>query len=179
MRAIETVEMFAVGTRKLETREAARLYRDALDAIDNLNGWLASPGETSEADFANGGCYVQQDPLRVAIYAQEAAAILKRFVGEKEAAMFRENPRGIVGRYLDDGESPFYAVWYRMCRIDADSREWGQPCFVNHSGTLKPHPNTIPPTRTPNVKPGSASVKDTGSGSMMQDREDEKGGIEK
>ncbi len=38
----------------------------------------------------------------------------------------KADPNGILGRYLDDSNSPLCAACYRLCCIDSHGREWDQ-----------------------------------------------------
>lgn len=98
-------------------------YIEALDAADAILG---------PKPDANGANYVQHERGRIEDYIAAIVEALGTYESARLSLMFRENPRGIVGRYLDDSRSPAYRASYRVMCIDADDKEWGQPYFVLH-----------------------------------------------
>ena len=86
--------------------------------------------------FANGGGYIQHTHEAVQVFLEATQRLFNEHTPTL-AGMFRENPRGIVGRYLDDNNSPLYYLYGRISRIDGQHREWGQPYFVLNPGKAK------------------------------------------
>lgn len=86
--------------------------------------------------FANGGGYIQHTPATFAAFLAAVQGLFDKHAPSL-AKMFSAQPRGFVGRYLDDGGSPLYSVYMRICMIDDSYREWGQPYYAIHPGTGK------------------------------------------
>lgn len=114
------------------------------DERDRKLAWIArvmAPLRPRPDDmgFANGRGYVQQSPPTVAMVKaalfREAAIEQAWYFNDHRGAHDPEgvNPRShILGRILDDSRSVFYTPWCRLMCIDAQGREWGQPCYAEH-----------------------------------------------
>lgn len=86
-------------------------------------------------DFANGGGYVQQDPIKVQEFKRQIM-----LMGAEHHSKMEEwaknpmevHPQSIVGRILSDCDSTLYEAWYRVMCMDDKFREWGQPYYAMH-----------------------------------------------
>lgn len=101
---------------------------------DQLQRYRAGINEIlgSKRPNHNGEEYVQHDARAVALFIQGVAGGLAAYVSLEMKDKWLECPRGIVGRYLDDSDSPFYRDYWRLICIDSQNREWGQPYFANN-----------------------------------------------
>lgn len=89
-----------------------------------------------DADFSNGDGYVQLTEAEV----NKLTDFFIKAVAEHHpdiADMAKDNPKGFVGRYLDDGGSELYEVWTILKCIDNDNRLWGQPYYAAHPDSGK------------------------------------------
>ena len=87
----------------------------------------------------NGATYVQHTVDAVHKFTMAIAAALGEFESHEMRDRWLEQPRGIVGRFLDDTGSIFYRDYIRLISIDSQNREWGQPYYANN-----PNPEAIP-----------------------------------
>lgn len=125
---IEQVTRFKVGNSLYETiEEAERQVRKialAKDINDRLGATKPDP---------NGDSYVQHTYRAVARFILDVDGWLEEFASERIVRSWREDPRGLVGRLLDDsGDHIGYGFNYRLACIDGANREWGQPYYANN-----------------------------------------------
>lgn len=45
--------------------------------------------------------------------------------------LWKSNPRGIVGRYLSDGNDPAYKSYYTLICLDKTNKQYSQPYYAN------------------------------------------------
>jgi hypothetical protein len=111
-----------------------------------IAGFLEPVPDT--CDFANGSGYVQQNADTYATVRNMLLDICAAYFNGEDALRHiqaaREKAVGeashsFVGRYLDDSRSldPVRRVWARLCNIDAQCREWGQPYYAAHPSEAK------------------------------------------
>ncbi len=74
--------------------------------------------------------YQQIDDLIHSVYK-----VLIKYYGESSetAKLWKQNPRGIVGRYFCDSNSPAYNAYFLLESIDNKNRQWNQPYFAIQS----------------------------------------------
>ena len=77
--------------------------------------------------FLNGDLFIQQDPIIIESLKQQLIQHNDPDVGV-----------GILGRYLNDGNSILYSYWCRLSNCDEQYREWGQGYFrINPNESAK------------------------------------------
>jgi hypothetical protein len=118
--------------RQFETEAPCRDYDKLLAKIEELKESVR-PKEHNTIDFMNGHGYIQLSSERAETF-ERAFKDLVGQVSPSWKSMVEENPRGFIGRYLDDSDSPLYGLWSLLTQIDTKWRVWGQPFFANHSG---------------------------------------------
>lgn len=76
--------------------------------------------------------FVQRSAEQVQNLIDETYRLLCSRYGEKSeiAELWKKNPRGFVGRYLDDGNSSAYSIYTVLLSIDSKNRQWEQPYFA-------------------------------------------------
>ena len=89
--------------------------------------------EDNGCEFANGGGYFQLTKKQVDHFMKELRILIKDW-DSKLVKTFDKQPRGIIGRYLDDSNTPIYYLWGLLLQIDSSNRLWGQPYYA-----LNPH----------------------------------------
>lgn len=113
--------------------EAAALKRDALCShVDEAMKLLRA--RPDDADFDNGGVYVQQEMGPWLAAKQRIVDLAFAVTGHSVFAHNAEDihARSVAGRILDDTGGPLAKAWWRFACIDEKWREWGQPYFVSH-----------------------------------------------
>lgn len=146
--SIKEVTMFESRGRKFSDLAKAERWEAYNDALDKADAVLRSPVDKG-CDFANGGGYIQQTPTACAKWLTLVTEAANKFESSEVARMWNENPRGFVGRYLDDGDSPLYRSWVRVQRIDGASREWGQIYYANNPPSVGEWPTVTEPSPSP------------------------------
>lgn len=121
--------------------DKARKRDFLLDRIKEATSGLLKPRPKDPGcHFANGGGYVQQEPAKVREYKLAVLRIAKDEFGEtwpvdKWIAQVDDvHPLGGVARILSENSRPLDRAWWRICCIDPDGREWGQPYYANADG---------------------------------------------
>lgn len=127
MKAI--IKYQADNNRLFDTEKEAVKMDEILRLANEVNKLLPSAIDDS-CQFANGGGYIQQSPEDIKAFSKALSELIAFECGVSEAQMFDEAPTGIVGRYLDDGNRISYRLYLRLCCIDANNREWGQPYYT-------------------------------------------------
>lgn len=122
----------AIDGREFDFEEECEKHERLLVQIERAIKPLGSPPKEDGCSFANGGGYLQHDLPTVE--AVKLALIDLAAVPEnvKEGVRTRPASHSIIGRYLDDGDSPVRKGWYRLMCIDEQGREWGQPFYALH-----------------------------------------------
>lgn len=97
---------------------------------------LVLPKELNTAGYSGGEGYIQ---LSINTHAKFMLRYREVIENTKPDLLksFDSNPAGFIGRYLDDGGSPAYALWIRASCIDPKLRMWGQPYFANNPHEAK------------------------------------------
>jgi hypothetical protein len=90
---------------------------------------MVLPQELDNTDYANGGGYIQLSISTHAKFLLRYREIIENTAPELLES-FDKNPAGFIGRYLDDGGNPAYALFSRALCIDNKLRMWGQPYFA-------------------------------------------------
>lgn len=120
------------GTR-FKTEADCLRYEEFLPQFDAV---MAILPQAIESNFANGHGYIQHTNESLLAFQNAASLLIAKYVGPDEANKFDLNPRGVVGRILDDGETiarKCSEFCYRIYRIDFRNREWGQAYYANQS----------------------------------------------
>lgn len=136
MKTTFTTEDGATFNTEAEARKH-EYYLSEIEAIDRKLPRAIDSG----CEFANGGGFIQHTPEALANWLSDVEKLLRKYEGAETADRWAQNPRGIVGRYLDDGGSPAYAFVYRVMSIGNDFREWGQPYYALNPGKMEPWNN--------------------------------------
>lgn len=75
----------------------------------------------------NGDLFIQQDPIIIESLKQQMIQHYDPKIGF-----------GILGRYLNDGDSVLYEHWCRLSNCDEQYREWGQGYYrINPNESAK------------------------------------------
>lgn len=129
----------AIDGAEFET-EAACLKHEALIAeCAAIVARLEPRANLPNCNYENGHGYVQQVPATVLSVQADLVKIARRYFTDKSSnahfdfAETAAQPAGLsmVGRFIDDGcPSPVNRAWRRICCMDAEFREWGQPYFA-------------------------------------------------
>ena len=123
--------------------------RGVLDDIRSIEALIgARPNGDRGIDFTNGGGYIRHDRDMVIAAWKLLTNALDRWHGPiNDNQAFSDIPfesRDSFGRYLDDGDSPFYATYMRFICMEIHwtgispkerntvIREWGQPYFARN-----------------------------------------------
>lgn len=117
------------------TSKGKALLRDAqLKEMKRIMSILKPIPDT--VSFMNGEGYVQQELDSVSIVKNRLLDMASEIsdIPKDVVARAREiDPlKSIIGRYFDDMNSILNGAWYRLCCIDENGREWGQPYYVIH-----------------------------------------------
>lgn len=130
--------MYESTDGKKYDNEAQCRLRDKL--VEVRNGIIAKLAPLpSGVDFANGEGFIQYDidyinniklELLRAIERDTESDGTKKLVREQRLNLYQF---GLLGRYLDDGDSIFYSLYSRLFgNIDEQGREWGQGYYRLH-----------------------------------------------
>jgi len=78
------------------------------------------------------GQFIQRSKIEIKYLEQEGLRLLEKYNPNDIEIIKRwiENPRGFVGRYLDDGDIPVYRIWGLLFSIDKKNRQWSQPYYA-------------------------------------------------
>lgn len=118
--------------RKFDSESKAKRHERYSKAIKEVRSILL-PGNFKDkgCDFANGGGYFQLTKTQVDAFFVGFRNLIETFEpGLLE--VYDKNPKGWIGRYLCDGDSPAYALYSLAIQIDSSNRLWGQPYFATH-----------------------------------------------
>ena len=124
---IKQVTRFQVGNAYFDTQEQAERFvqkKSALEAVMDL-----LPGRPDP----NGANYIQRSAEQVGRFIAKAGEWIREYVGDDCADRWAIEPRGFVGRILDDTDRDGYSLYHRLvCIAYQDHREWGQPYYANN-----------------------------------------------
>jgi hypothetical protein len=134
MSEVQKKEVWAVGKRTFDTKNEAEAYSQMLDRVTRAKKVLRYPKDPG-CKFANGEGYIQLTEEELALFNDIYRAAIRDFKPDL-LPQFNANPKGIIGRYLDDSDSPLYSLWGIACQIDAKRRLWGQPYYANHPAAV-------------------------------------------
>jgi hypothetical protein len=123
----------ATDGRRFERASEALAHESLLGTLDEID--LPLGNKPDNVNFSNGGGYIQHSRSTVTDFKGRLLSLacnLHPSIREAVAETPFENvhPGSIVGRILDDSNSPLYRLWYRLYCIDRMDREWGQPYFA-------------------------------------------------
>lgn len=125
-----------------DTADKAIAHDAKVLSIKSAYKLLKDTPKNDGCDFANGGGYVQQDPVKVQEFKRQI--MLMGATHHAKMAEWARNPQevhpqSIVGRILSDCDSLLYSAWNRVMCMDDKFREWGQPYYaINpHKGEQK------------------------------------------
>lgn len=78
------------------------------------------------------GEFVQRNSQQVQSLIDKTYRLLLRYYGASSEIpkLWKKEPRGFVGRYLDDGNSPAYSIYGILLSIDNKNRQWQQPYYA-------------------------------------------------
>lgn len=135
---MEKVTQFKAEDGRLFANKTECLKYDAkLHKRDKLIRMIL-PKQFDNCDFANGGGYIQLTPETKKKFMDGYVSCIR----VHHPAIFKEldvskNPTGFIGRYLCDGDLPFYRLWCLACQIDKSGRLWGQAYYATHQSEAK------------------------------------------
>lgn len=122
--------------RRFDDKEKCQKYDKALIEIKEIMSLLVPKEKYDDknCDFSNGEGYIQQDKKIIDEVVSRLCYAIERYHKFSEWAGWKPEYGlgGMLGRYLDDGDSPFYRAWCRWACIDKSGREWGQPYYALH-----------------------------------------------
>jgi hypothetical protein len=131
---------FFVGRLVFQSLGAAMLHQAERQAAEALNASLPSPRDFTSNNYEG---FVQHDSAVVSRFIDGLEELVARNTSssrDKMLQLFRTNPRGVVGRYLEG--TPLQDAWYRLACTDAQGREWQQPAYArtppDHAQRLNP-----------------------------------------
>lgn len=128
---MEVVQHFKAKDGTLfKNQDECSEYEDVLTARDKAIR-LVLPKEHDTTDFANGEGYIQLTDDTKEEFIDAYLGLVKRLHPSLHQKAVT-NPVGIIGRYLDDSNSPLYRLWTLACQIDRQNRLWGQPYYALH-----------------------------------------------
>jgi hypothetical protein len=61
--------------------------------------------------------------------------LIRKYYPDSNYLSLWANPRGIIGRYLDDAGSPLYRLNSLLCCFDKYGNLWNQPYYANLADT--------------------------------------------
>lgn len=90
------------------------------------------------------GKFIQRTASDVRLFIDRTYDLLVKYHSKESEipALWKQDPRGFVGRYLDDGDDPAYHLYGIILSIDNNYRQWQQPYYAIQankeiSGTIK------------------------------------------
>lgn len=83
-------------------------------------------------EFVNGRGYYQFSAMQVNRFKAALGALIKEYMDIDTYTLYEKCPTGFVGRVLSDSDTPLYALWCVLIRIDDDNKLWGQPYYRNN-----------------------------------------------
>lgn len=119
-------EVFQANNGKVFDDEADARHEDRFIEEVNL---VLKPFRDSDI---KPGEFVQRTEQQVNSLIAETGRILTRYYGANSEIpkLWKQEPRGFVGRYLDDGNSPAYSIYGILLSIDNKNRQWQQPYYA-------------------------------------------------
>jgi len=119
--------------RIFDTEQDAIKHDAKVLSVKDAYKLLKPTPQDDGCDFANGGGYVQQDPIKVQEFKRQI--MLMGAEHHSKMAEWAKNPmevhpQSIVGRILSDCDSTLYGAWNRVMCMDDKFREWGQPYYA-------------------------------------------------
>ena len=140
----EQIIYIAEDGRRFDDKEKCQKYDKALDEIKEIMSLLV-PREKydiayPDGNFSDGAGYIQQDKKILEEVESRLCYAIERYHKFSEWIDWRpeQGLGGMLGRYLDGVNSPFYSTaYFRWACIDSMGREWGQPYYVRHEGRLQ------------------------------------------
>ncbi len=118
--------VFQANNGKVFDDEADARHEDRF--IEEVSALLA-PFKDSDI---KPGEFVQRNSEQVQSLIDKTYRLLLRYYGASSEIpkLWKQEPRGFVGRYLDDGDSPAYSIYGILLSIDNKNRQWQQPYYA-------------------------------------------------
>lgn len=129
--AFEITKFETIDGKTFEKREDAEKYELFLLEINKLLRLINADSKHDTIDFKNGKGFFQLTSEEVKCFIDGFGLLIKKY-HQDLFGVYNKNPKGIIGRYLCDMESPLYRAWQYLACIDSDNRRWGQPYFALH-----------------------------------------------
>jgi hypothetical protein len=137
---VKVVTKYESNDGKLFDSEADAVgHEEYLKQAKTVAGILP-PRPDDGCKFDNGAGYIQHTPELVREYKRAVLLLAASKRPDVKFAEWAEKPdqvhgMSVVGRYIDDGCDKYIGrLWYRVCCLDDQCREWGQPYFALHPG---------------------------------------------
>ena len=133
---MKTIQKYEANDGSVWDTETECLAHESLcERIRNVMKAFPPLPKNDGCSFANGGGYIQlSEPIVTKVREQ-----LLDLIGEKVTHKWVQESRGgkkhpsWVHRLLSDCEiTPLSKAWYRICCVDDQWREWGQPYYAAH-----------------------------------------------
>lgn len=133
---IDEQTIYTVRGRQFSFRQDAEAFESFASMVDHAEGLLNNVGKLDR----NGSNYRVQTEEQVAAFIEAIGNTMDAHGLPILADRWRNNPTGIIGRYMDDSdhnskENYLYRAYIRLKCI-SDGKEWGQPHFAKN-----PNPN--------------------------------------
>lgn len=116
--------------------ESCAKHESLCDEVDAVMANLPAVPDLPGCGFHNGGGYIQHDPTVFWQVRNELLKIALRLDDHKWLSQSLADPSidpMFAARIISDGlPKPLSKAWWRICCIDMEAREWGQPYFRNN-----------------------------------------------
>ena len=89
------------------------------------------PAKFDDCDFANGSGFIQLSQRDVTTLTNEFLTAIETY-HKSWFSKAKANPKGFIGRYLCDSNSPLYETYSLLNQIDSANRLWGQPYYASN-----------------------------------------------
>lgn len=105
-------------------------YYNAVQEAAKLLGEVYTYSDPG-CSYTNGDGYFQLTDEQLKNFLAAYRNVIKKFESDL-VEKFDQNPKGWIGRYLDDGGGMAYQLWGLASRIDSQNRIWGQIYYANN-----------------------------------------------
>lgn len=133
---MKTVTKYEANDGKLfDYQIDASAHDDYLKQVDVVAAMLP-PRPDDGCKFESGGGYLQHAAETVREFKRSVLLLAANNRPDSKFVEWAKNPDevhgiSIIGRYIDDGCDRYIGrLWHRVCCMDSQCREWGQPYFA-------------------------------------------------
>lgn len=134
---MKTITKYVAYTGAEFTSETECLAHEAKSkAADAIVAQLVPRPKGSSCDFENGSGFIQQESKTFFKVRRELLELAKTETNMEWIQQSIDDPTvhpSWAGRIISESDNTQLArAWYRICCIDKDFREWGQPYYADH-----------------------------------------------